>query len=198
MRGHWDLSHSAIALGSRPRGTRSGFWRVGPRSRSHRVRDRGLDRTPNSCSIDWADRAVLHNSVPRPCSLGLSFNHRRSIFSGVALSLLGRPGAGCAASPSGPLLGYDGDPTPDRPGGGAKELGELSGGVSLAVTLDGEEVAAFQVLRASLRFSCSRAYGRTARTDPTFMTVDSVLRSPGRVIGTSCPLVLEHTGGQGI
>jgi hypothetical protein len=40
-----------------------------------------------------------------------------------------------------------GDPTPDRPGIDAQEIGDFFGGVSLQNPLDGEEAAMFQFRR---------------------------------------------------
>ena len=62
-------------------GLRSGFWGVKPRSLSHALSERGLNRMANSSSINWASRGAVHNSVANPCSAGLPRSHRRAIFS---------------------------------------------------------------------------------------------------------------------
>ena len=94
MRGQSDSSHAAIAFGSRSRGTRCGFCGLNPRSRNHTLRYLGWSRMANSSRISWANREAVHNSVSNPCSIGLSANHRRTIFSWVRVNLGGRPGTG--------------------------------------------------------------------------------------------------------
>src|SRR5512135_928511 len=57
---------------------------------------------PNSCSINRARRGAVHNSVAKPCSVGLSASQRATIFSWVGVNFGGRPGTGCAAKPAAP------------------------------------------------------------------------------------------------
>ena len=92
----------------------------------------------------WANRGPVHRSVANPCSVGLSANHRRTIFSWVRVNLGGRPGTGRARRPSPPSFAVRGDPTPDRAGIDAEELGDLLRRVSLEDSLDGEKAAMFQ------------------------------------------------------
>src|SRR4051812_11903416 len=106
MRGHWVRSHAAITSGSRWRGTRRGFCGVKPRARSQVLRYQGWSWMPNSWRISFARRGPVHRSVANPCSVGLSANQRRTIFSWVVVDWGGRPGAGRARSPGPPSWRY--------------------------------------------------------------------------------------------
>jgi len=102
IRNHSDVSQAAITSGSRSRGTRSGFCSENPCIRSQRGKYRALNEILHSCRISSASFAAVQSSVSNPCSLGLSSNQRRTIFSWVRLSLLGRPGTGRASRPGKP------------------------------------------------------------------------------------------------
>ena len=102
MRGPSDSSHAAIALGSRSRGTRSGFWGVKPLSRSQVLRYLGLSPTPNSSRMSWPSRAAVQSSVGKPWCVGLSVNQRSATFSWVEVSLAGRPETGLITRPASP------------------------------------------------------------------------------------------------
>src|SRR5512135_1120628 len=107
MRGHWVFSHAAITSGSRWRGTRRGFCGVKPRARSQVLRYHGWSWMPNSWRISFARRGPVPRSVANPCSVGLSANQRRTIFSWVVVNWGGRPGAGRARSPCPPSCRYE-------------------------------------------------------------------------------------------
>src|SRR5512142_374442 len=126
MRGQSEASQAAIAPGSRSRGTRSGFWGVKPRSLSHALRERGLNRMPNSSSISWASRRAVHNSgdgeLGGPARYGASRQSLRA---------------------SGP---EQAEPAPDRPGRDAEELGDLVGRVTIEESSDSELTPMLQLV----------------------------------------------------
>lgn len=91
IRGHSVANQLAIFWGSRSRGTRCGFCGVKPRARSQRTRYCGCRWISHSSLINCASRRHVHSSVVKPNSLGLSCNHRSTIFSWVMESFRGRP-----------------------------------------------------------------------------------------------------------
>ena len=105
-RGHSVCNHWAIASGFLSRGTRSGLWGEKPWARSQRARYRRLKTMSHSSRIRSASRRLVHNSVSKPCSVGLSSSQRRTIFSWVRVSLRGRPGIGRANNPDRPCRRY--------------------------------------------------------------------------------------------
>jgi len=102
IRGQSMANQFAMASGSRSRGTRCGFCGVKPRRRSQSGRYRGWNAIPHSSQINWPRRRAVHNPVGNPCSVGLSFSQRKTIFSWLAVNLHGRPATGCEAKPSQP------------------------------------------------------------------------------------------------
>src|SRR5207253_5375364 len=96
IRSHSDSSQAAITLGSRSRGTRSGFCTEKPRALSQSDTYRRLRVIAHSSRINSAKRHAVQRSVSKPCWVGASANQRNATFSWVRVNLQGRPGVGRA------------------------------------------------------------------------------------------------------
>ncbi len=158
----------------RARGGRAaGFCGVNPRSRSHTLRYLGLEPDTELLLDQLASSAeAVHNSVSNPCSLGLSANQRRTIFSWVRVNLGGRPGDGPGRVNS--VRPPSRDAATQRRTDrwiDAKDLGDFLGGVSLQDALDGQQATVFMFLGRPFCLSCLQVYMSDTRADITFLTL---------------------------